>query len=102
MPFDSLPEETKTLTKPGVFSLDGLIAWLERQPADTQYDWNDCDGGCLIGLYGLSMGLGDDWRGLHSHFSHEGLLRVACRTPHTFGAALKRARALRSAASVRE
>jgi hypothetical protein len=37
-------------TKPDVFSLQGLIAWLEKQPADKEYCYTS-NGHCLIAQY---------------------------------------------------
>jgi hypothetical protein len=87
--------------KPDVFSLDGLIAWLEKQPAKTRYDWTDCGGDCLIGHYFIAMGLGKD-RPHHYHRvfyqerpenEHDGSYSRVCGVrPFTYGAALSRAR----------
>lgn len=59
MPFDGktfapAPAETK----PDVFSLDGLIAWLEKQPPETEYNFKDTRD-CLLCRYFRAMGLGD-------------------------------------------
>lgn len=104
MPLDSTnwSRTTETETKPDVFSLEGLIAWLETQLPETEYDWGDCRGGCLIGLYGTARGLPvygligeSDFYSLHSFFWEKGVVRhVACPSPHLFGAALSRARSL--------
>lgn len=90
-------------TKPDVFSLDGLIAWLENQPADQKYDYV-CNGECLLALYfihagyeNISMGIiefdyGKYWENkkcLPEHFNN-----ISIERPHTFGAALERARAV--------
>lgn len=104
MPLDSTNwSQTETETKPDVFSLEGLIAWLETQPPETEYNFMDCNGGCLIGQYLLANGQ-ENFRKWHdvppplcavagqsackddgSPAGEEGL---------TFGAALSRARAL--------
>lgn len=85
----------KTETKVDPFKLETLVAWLETQPCDGEYVWHDCDGGCLMGIYGHAMGLGEDWHKLHMHFFNTNVTyRVACPKPHTFGAALKRARSI--------
>ena len=87
-------------TKADPFSLESLIAWLEMQPADKTYNWSDCEGGCLIGLYGAAMGW--SW---HDVCTAERLCDapyyrlstangcIAYSTPHTFSGALSRARA---------
>lgn len=79
------------------FSLDGLVQWLEQQPATAEYDYYDCQGSCLIGLYGAAVGV--DWKELHRFFFNsrtEGrsILSIAAGRPRTFGGALKRARAM--------
>ena len=78
-----------------IFSIEGLIAWLERQDPETEYDWDDCDGDCLVARYGLAMGLGDGWKDLHNRaFSRNGVLAsVALFEPWNYGAALARAKA---------
>lgn len=47
MPFDQADYQ---VPKPDVYSLDGLIAWLEKQPPETEYEWGNCQK-CLIGTY---------------------------------------------------
>lgn len=82
---------SKAITQPDPFSLESLIAWLEKQNPVTPYDWNDCRL-CLVGRYLTAHGLGD-----FDYFRFEnGELRiaVAAEEPRTFGAALKRARAI--------
>ena len=67
-------------------SLEGLIAWLKSQPPDEEY----CIAlfrECVMGQYHNSIGaeppvtLGTSW-----------MAQVSFPRPHTFGAALKRAR----------
>ena len=44
MPFDSSPDKTPVLPVENphdIFSLEGLIWWLERQPGETTYNWAD-------------------------------------------------------------
>lgn len=78
------------------FSPATLIAWLERQPADSTYDYENTCGACLFGQYmafhGIPWSLAEygsfpfDWR---CEIAHPGM------GPHrisTFGDALKRAR----------
>lgn len=87
-------------TKPAdVFSLESLIAWLEKQPAQRTYDYCDA-GGCLIGQYlkakgvekyGLTPGelKAVGWYSIASGW-YDGTRASDTRT---FGAALDRARA---------
>lgn len=94
---------SQTETKPDVFSLEGLIAWLELQPAERGYEYTDCDGGCLIGQYAQAIGH-PSWLEIHKYplpKPHNWLIpapytfgNLACDRPRTFGAALSRARAL--------
>ena len=83
-------------------SLEGVIAWLEKQPADEAYDYDDCSGACLYGLYMAHHGF--TWEasgacGKHvssperSQFCDLVYCEVAAEEPWTFGAALERARA---------
>jgi len=95
------PAEIETIRVPepkhDPFTLESLAAWLERQPADGAYDWEDCDGGCLIGLYAAAHGI--PWvRMIDGPLGEEPYLKltlggIAVRHPRTFGAALTRARA---------
>jgi len=91
-------------TKPDVFSLDGLIAWLETRSVDGIYCYTD-SGNCLLCQYFTAngfQGIALDAFG----FSHDGwntevrypsiFNEVAIQHPRTFGAALERARAARS------
>lgn len=73
-------------------SVEGLIAWLEKQPADGTYNWHNCEGLCLIGLYGTAMGMGKKWHDFHSMLFNADILFIASLEPHTFGGALNRAR----------
>jgi hypothetical protein len=81
-------------------SLRGLIAWLETQDPTTEYRWGNISGGCLIGRYGASIGytMGDMCRNRpESDLTYYDICvgdtrAVALRMPHTFGAALDRAR----------
>lgn len=77
-------------TKADPFALGSLIAWLEVQPADTNYKWECFSGGCLIGLY--SRAIGCNFHYCHTAFFKRRELSLARDAPHTFGAALKRAR----------
>ena len=73
-------------------SLEGLIAWLEKQPADMTYDWHDCKGACLVGIYFASIG--HPWSAVsYVRFTnYDTRTHVAGTEPFTFGAALARAR----------
>lgn len=88
-------------TKADPYSLGSLIAWLEKQPAGKRYDFHDCNGGCLIGMYYIANGVHnksrDDYRPYTAVFggSHDLYGQVAATLPYTFGAALERARAAR-------
>src|SRR6476660_2885832 len=90
---------TFKVIKADPLTLESLIAWLEKQPADQTYDWADCDGRCLIGLYSAAHGISfttmcatdrDDGTAPYDRLTTTG---IAYRRPHTFDAALKRARA---------
>jgi len=88
-------------TKADPFSLDSLIAWAEKQPPQKEYAfW--CDR-CYLGQYFEAHGLQIQMIGvgtvtfknhqiqnLPPHFND-----IAMTKPHTFGAALKRARAVK-------
>lgn len=96
------PKWTDTKAKPDVFSLDGLIAWLEKKNPTTKYDFDCRDGGCLIDLYLASHKISPDIR-LHNHVC-EGqenygdialggsLSPKGCPQDQSFGSALSRAR----------
>lgn len=82
-------------TKPDVFSLESLIAWLEKQPADEVYDYMNCHGACLLDQYGAAMAVPRNsatYRQLDRAFDGGGGYFIACGHPRTFGAALTRAR----------
>ena len=87
--------DPKWEVKADPLSLESLIAWLETQPPETEYEWTDCHGGCLIGRYFAAMGIKGP---LYSEVFDEGwkYARVCSDLsgPTTYGAALKRARAL--------
>lgn len=100
MPLDQTNWKQDTETKPDVFSLEGLIAWLEKQPEETTYVWHNCRGGCLIGMYFTALGIQNKiFRPAYAdlfypRFPDGSYHRVCMTTPWTFGAALSRARAL--------
>ena len=92
------------------FSLERLIAWLEKQPARRRYCYDDT-GKCLLaqwfnfcGKQRFCLGNVTVW------FAGENkcakipisLQRTAMPKPHTFGAALKRARAMAVSSKERE
>lgn len=91
----------KTEAKPDVFSLEGLIAWLEMQRPDEKYDYG-CNGHCLLAQYFDAAGY--DVAGVGGYYfrttqepEHKILLpnhfnNVAISAPYSFGAALDRAR----------
>lgn len=74
-------------------SLDAFIDWLEKQPAEREYDWW-CPLSCLLAQYAKHIGF--------RHYCELPLTAltswenaVARPRPHNFGAALGRARAVR-------
>jgi hypothetical protein len=85
----------KTHIKADPFSLESLIAWVEKQPADTSYNWDSCED-CLVGQYVRAVTGSDSPSGeviyrelfpdLDTYFA------VCAEAPWTFGAALDRAR----------
>lgn len=85
-------------TKPDVFSLASLIAWLEKQPATNEYCYMDT-GLCLLGRYFTAMGFENvlvggttvDHDGIRDAPLPEVLQKIAEGFPRTFGAALERA-----------
>jgi hypothetical protein len=96
MPYDGDVREFEQVTKPEVFSLEGLRDWLKTMPADGAYNYWNCDGGCLLGLYLIARGQPE--KRPHSEFvrrfgggSPFGI--VALEHPRTFGAALQRCEA---------
>ena len=89
-------------TKADPLTLESLIAWLEKQPASRAYNYDDCNGKCLYGLYMATHGF--NWEksgacGAHCapverrQFCSLVYGTVAAAVPWTFGAALERARA---------
>jgi hypothetical protein len=72
-------------------SVAGLVAWLETQPEDTEYDADDGDA-CVCKQYLRAIGLG--------HLPYDAAIpngatriKITFWGPPTFGAALHRARA---------
>ncbi|MBR0868900.1 hypothetical protein JQ633_00910 [Bradyrhizobium tropiciagri] len=84
-----------TETKADPFTLESLIAWLETQPSNTEYDWINCDA-CLCGQYVRAITGNDFPSGVtiyaHMFADHVEYGDVASERPWTFGAALDRAR----------
>jgi hypothetical protein len=100
MPFDG---NSAKFAKSDVFSLAGLVAWLETQPAETAYNFWNCHGQCLLSTYLTVRGMVEDSPGTN----YIKLMRATCGygvggdpidvsgdKPWTYGAALARARAL--------
>lgn len=96
------PKWTKK-TKANPLSVGGLVAWLERQPAETRYFFSDPEN-CLIAQYlttsgYVAVGVGGFTfsHGYHNRRRHEklpsGFTDIAAAFPRTYGAALERARA---------
>ena len=93
----------ETEVKADPFSLESLIAWLEKQPVDKVYDFNDCGGGCLLEQYAAAMGIPDEcgrYGKLDDLFDRGVSPRhrpaIAVQKPWTFGAALARAKAVQA------
>jgi hypothetical protein len=88
------------------FSRENLIAWLEKQPADTVYCFADF-GHCLLAQWLASMDANvyqPERRGTGYEYVVHGrrvdlidFRLIAWHLPHTFGAALERARSAASA-----
>lgn len=103
MPFDGNPNQFET-KKPDAFSLEGLIAWLETQDPNKGYCWS-LPGSCLYHHFGVAMGFDAEhaYNKTIKRFSEnlgtppltEPFTGLAITTPHTYGAALERALALR-------
>ncbi len=88
-------------TKWDIYSLAGLISWLEKQPAGSGYNWEDSSS-CLMCRYLQSTtGIANPARDLPNGFGGEtikdwglgGYWDICETKPWTFGAALERARA---------
>lgn len=103
MPFDG---KNFTETKPDVFSLEGLIAWLEKQPQETEYEFSNIHD-CLLCRYFRAMGKTDVRIGGRSYLIDgdfgslpDGLANTAVAIGvngnRTYASALHRARALQA------
>lgn len=99
----------KSTGKPDILSLDNLIAWLEQQPADETYPYSESRG-CVLAQYFTAMGLKDvlvtPGQYAAGRFSYprkllpagwEGIANGFPSGAWTFGAALRRAKALQKA-----
>lgn len=79
-------------------SLESLIAWLEKQPADERYDWTAAES-CCIGQWLASLGVSDLFGKSNKIALQDPFYEIAVAGPsgegHTFGKALERARAVR-------
>jgi hypothetical protein len=71
---------------------DKLIAWLRTQPPDEEYIWSD-PVKCLMGRYITDVGTPAD---LYAYSEMPDYHEIAETKPHTFGAALQRAEALKA------
>lgn len=80
------------------YSLPAFIGWLETQSPDRIYKWMSCEH-CLVGIYMCEV-LGGMSAGLPAHGDLLGrgwpYYEVCRAEPHTFGAALERARGFAS------
>jgi len=96
----------KTAVKADPFTLDSLIAWLEKQPADDTYCYID-NGMCLLAQYFTASGFSrvsvystkfqwhDGQRKLPPHFNKIAI-GLTMLPERTFGAALERANRIKS------
>lgn len=97
--FDYIPEDTKPVTKPDVFSLEGLAAWLETQDPRKSYSYCDT-GACLLHQYFSAAGVpvdlvgGYTWDDTHGreHDLSVNFRYVSREYPHDMAAALSRCR----------
>ena len=84
--------EWEAKTRPDPLTLESLIAWLEKQPTDKEYNYGEIGGACLIGQHLTAHGV--DWREYGSFETATIRMCVAGTGRKTFGAALARAKAL--------
>jgi hypothetical protein len=86
--------EVETKTDP--LSLKAFVAWLEKQPPDTEYNYWCTTGECLLDTY-ISQVTGKPSRPSELHHEVCGgksnYYEIAMPRPWTYGAALARARA---------
>lgn len=106
MPFDATPAREVPQAAPAetnphpIYSLAGMIWWLERMPANGEYDWcsHDNCGACqyLKGRgekAGVQQSAGREGQLNYSHLCRNAdVVGIFKTQPWTFGAALKRAR----------
>lgn len=89
----------KPEVKADPFSLESFVAWAERQQADESYCFTNF-GGCLFAKWFKSInensrhvaGYRYQVGGYEKNFEQMGMRDIALLEPHTFGAALDRAR----------
>ena len=75
-----------------LLSSDNLIDWLRQQPPEGEYTWSD-PVFCLMGRYVTDRGRPQDLYGYNDMPNYH---EIAETKPHTFGAALQRAEALKA------
>jgi hypothetical protein len=75
-----------------LLNADSLIDWLRTQPSDEEYVWSD-PVKCLMGRYITDVGTPKD---LYAYSEMPHYHEIAETKPHTFGAALERAEALKA------
>jgi hypothetical protein len=82
----------KPEVKADPFSLESLIAWLEKQPAGDVYCWSDTEQ-CLLGQWARAMGVPEKEVANKSTEldTCAPFDDIALLSPFTFGAALERA-----------
>lgn len=96
MPFDGQNFEYP------VFSLEGLVQWLEGQEPETEYDFTNCRGKCLLDTYLHARGVKrtgrhySDMVAVTTGISNGQRIDVSLERPWTYGGALARARAIMS------
>lgn len=89
--------DTRWDAKTDPLTLDSLIAWLETMPARKKYDFNNCEGACLMGQYMAHVGM--EWNNSNYAMACQKIsgipssFMIGAIYPRTFGAALKRAKA---------
>jgi len=75
-----------------LLTTENLITWLRQQPPDQEYTWSD-PVFCLMGRYITDVGTPAD---LYAYGELPHYHEIAETKPHTFGAALQRAEALKA------
>jgi len=83
------------------FTLESLIAWLEKQPARRTYIVI-LPKICLLGQFATAMGHPEPGRKSVALEMDPGFSAIAILRPHTFGAALERARLVAGTAALIE